>query len=172
VTKPAASPQYVDVSEPELADFDAVYESEYPYVWKTLGRLGVPPSDLADAVHEVFVVLFRRWSDVDRTRLRAWLFGVARKVAAGMRRKDRETAVADIEPEPSTPSHGEAELLWKALAQLDEDRRLVVVLHDIEGRTGADIAGELGISVNTVHSRLRLARAELVTIVERLRGKP
>lgn len=174
MTKPAVSPQYLDVSEPALADFDAVYDREYPYVWKTLGRLGVPPRNLPDAVHDVFVVVYRRWAELDHSRsIRPWLFGVARKTAASMRRKDREIAVADPEPRPVVaPDNGARELLWRALAELDEDRRLVVVLHDLEGRTGADIAHELGIPANTVHSRLRLARADLVAAVTRLRGKP
>jgi RNA polymerase sigma-70 factor (ECF subfamily) len=153
-----------------LADFDAVYDREYAYVWKTLGRLGVASADLADAVHDVFVVVYRRWADVDPDRpIRPWLFGVARKVAAATRRNRREDPVAD--PEPPAPQDGSAErdLLWKALDQLDDDRRVVIILHDLEGHTGADIARDLAIPVNTVHSRLRLARADLVAAVERLR---
>jgi DNA-directed RNA polymerase specialized sigma24 family protein len=47
-----------------------------------------------------------------------------------------------------------------------------VVLHDIEGHTGAEIAKILEIPANTVHSRLRLARIDLAAAVDRLRGKP
>ena len=48
----------------------------------------------------------------------------------------------------------------------------MIVLHDMEGYTGAEIAAMLEVPVNTVHSRLRLARADLVVAVRRLRGEP
>lgn len=177
MTKPAGSPQYVNVKEPdrapgsELDDFDAVYDREFDYVWRSLGRLGVPHDDLGDATHDVFLVLYRRWNDVDRSLpLRPWLFGVARRVAAGLRAKRRELP-SDVEVRaPEDPNAAKRDLLWKALDTLDDDRRTVVILHDLEGHTGAKIAALLGIPVNTVHSRLRLARADLVVAVRKLGG--
>jgi RNA polymerase sigma factor (sigma-70 family) len=184
VTKPAASRQFLSVSESDRPpgsgpdDFDAVYERELDYVWRTLGRLGVPPGDLADAAHDVFVVLYRRWAELDPERpVRGWLFGIARKVAAGRRRKAREILEAAPEPAPDADvhahsagaQHAERDLLWRALALLDEARCEVLVLHDLEGHTGSEIANMLELPVNTVHSRLRLARAELLAAVQRLR---
>lgn len=175
MTKSAPHQQYIDVSESDrpagsrLEAFDAVYEREYTYVWRTLGRLGVAPADLPDALHDVFVVLLRRWDEVDFERpLRPWLFGVARKVAAQLRR--RAPVAEPTEPAASSDDAIAArDLLWKALAQLSDERRDVIVLHDLEGRTGADIAQSLGLSVNTVHSRLRLGREDLLAAIERLR---
>lgn len=176
MTKAAGSGQYVkEVSEsdrpagPPLEIYDAVYQRELDYVWRTLGRLGVPPAEVADAAHDVFVVVYRRWSTYDRDRpIRPWLFGIARKVAAGRRRRrPDELAIADTTT--NDEEHATRDLVWRALALLDEDRRDVVVLHDLEGYTGVEIAEQLGIPANTVHSRLRLARAELVAIVDRLR---
>jgi RNA polymerase sigma-70 factor (ECF subfamily) len=179
VTKIPGSPQYEGVSQharpPDagLAAFDEVYEREYEYVWRTLGRFGVPHADLGDGVHEVFLVLYRRWNGLERKdALRPWLFGVARRVAAALRTKQRE-APSDAEPVAAAdPLAAQRDLLWRALATLDEDRRAVVILHDLEGRTGAEIAALLDVPVNTVHSRLRLARADLVAAVRRLGGTP
>lgn len=175
MTKPATSPQYVGVDEPDrpagarLDDFDALYEHEYAYVWKTLGRLGVAPAELADGVHDVFVVVHQRWAELDRGRpIRPWLFGVARRIAAAQRRKRREDLVAAPDATAQPDVSPERDLLWKALDQLDDDRRAVIILHDLEGYTGAEIARELGVPVNTVHSRLRLGRADLVAAIERL----
>jgi RNA polymerase sigma-70 factor (ECF subfamily) len=153
--------------------FDAIYESEFDYVWRTLGRLGVPQGEIPDAVHEVFVVLCRRWEEIDRERpMRPWLFGVARRVAADLRAKRREQR--DVLEEPASPEANplvaQRNLVWNALATLDEDKRSVVVLHDLEGHTGAEIAMMLDIPVNTVHSRLRLARAELLAAVRKIQG--
>jgi RNA polymerase sigma-70 factor (ECF subfamily) len=179
VTKSPAGSQYTDVSDPDRPPgagrelFDAIYEAEFDYVWRTLGRLGIPEAEIPDAVHEVFVVLCRRWHELDRERpMRPWLFGVARRVAADLRAKRRELPL-DIEPHASPPSDplvAQRNLVWNALAMLDDDRRTVIILHDLEGHTGAEIAAMLEIPVNTVHSRLRLARAELVAVVRKLQG--
>lgn len=160
---------------PGLETFDEVYEREFSYVWRTVGRLGVAPGDLADAVHDVFVVVYRRWNEIDPARpIRPWLFGIARRVAAAARRKQR--GAGDADHERATASGGaqiaDRDLLWRVLAALDDDRREVLVLHDVEGYTGAEIAEMLDIPVNTVHSRLRLARADAVAAIARLRGTP
>lgn len=177
MTKTPSSPQYKVVSEQDrppgsgLEDFDAIYEQELDYVWRTLGRLGVPAADLDDAAHDVFLVLHRRWGEIDRGRsIRPWLFGVARKIASDLRAKRRETPLdIDVAVEQG-PSIAERDLLWRSLAALDEDKRTVVILHDLEGHTGTEIAGILEIPANTVHSRLRHARSELLGIVHKLRG--
>jgi RNA polymerase sigma-70 factor (ECF subfamily) len=167
----------MSVSEPdrppgsELDEFDAIYQRELDYVCRTLGRLGVPAGDLDDAVHDVFVVLYRRWNDVDRTRVRSWLFGVARRIAAAARARRRELP-ADVDPPSHNPNLAERDLVWRALEALDEERRVVLILHDLEGHTGAEIAAMIEIPVNTVHSRLRLARADVIAAVRRLKGMP
>lgn len=175
MTDRLTSPQYVDVKGPDQptgdgeSTFDAIYEREFDYVWRSCGRLGVPEADLADAVHDVFLVLHRRWADVDRTRpVRPWLFGIARRVAAGMGRKRREVLDdVDSQAEPVDPAR---QLLWAALALLEEDRRLAVILHDFEGHSAPEVAAMLELPVNTVYSRLRLARADLIVAVAKLRG--
>ena len=176
MTKTDALAQYLFVAEsdPKVADsFYAVYERELNYVYKTLGRLGVDSADLADAVHDVFVIVHRRWTDIDFERpLRPWLFGVARRVAAGMRRKKRELPSQELQNVVAPSPHAERDLLWRVLASLDDDRREVVVLHDLEGYTGAEIGELLGIPANTVHSRLRLAREDKRATHARLGGNP
>ena len=174
MTKTDALRQYLFVAESEPAVADsiyAIYEREVSYVYKTLGRLGVDPNELPDAVHDVFVIVHRRWSELDASRpLRPWLFGVARRVAAGMRRKRRDVPTADAQLVVDASPHAERDLLWRVLATLDDARREVVVLHDLEGYTGAEISALLGISANTVHSRLRLAREDMRAALARLRG--
>jgi RNA polymerase sigma-70 factor (ECF subfamily) len=177
VTKQVVPAQYAIVREPDRPPgsgpevFNEIYEREFDYVWRNLGRMGVPHSEVPDSVHEVFLVLHRRWNEIDRTRpMRPWLFGVARRVAADLRAKRREQPT-DIEPPAvEDPLVAQRNLVWNALATLDDDRRVVVILHDLEGHTGAEIAAQLDIPVNTVHSRLRLARADLLVAVRKLRG--
>ena len=156
-----------------LEAFDEIYEREIDYVWRTLGRFGVPSADIQDAAHEVFLVLYRRWSEVDPQRpVHKWLFGVARRVAADFRAKRRENPTQFELATPEDPLAAKRDLLRSAMDALDDDRRAVVILHDLEGHTGAEIAALLDIPVNTVHSRLRLARADLVAAVRKLGGVP
>lgn len=180
MTKPASSPQYAGVKEPDRpppkadeAPFDAIYECEFDYVWRSLGRLGVAEPELPDAVHEVFLVLHRRWREIDHQRpIRPWLFGVARRIASALRGKRRELP-AELDPAASVdPLVAQRRLLWKALSLLEDDRRDVIILHDLEGYSGVEIAAQLELSVNTVHSRLRLARADLLAAVQRVKEQP
>lgn len=177
MTKSPASRQYERVSEADrppagLDTFDAVYEREFDYVWNTLGRLGIRSADLADGVHDVFVIVHRRWSELDPDKpIRPWLFGIARRIAATARRKRRETLEPIDVAAPTDERLAARDLLWRALDMLEEERREVIVLKDLDGFTGAEIAEVLGIPVNTVHSRLRLARADLVAALARLQEK-
>ena len=159
------------MSESALDAFDEIYDREFEYVWRNLGRFGVPERELPDATHEVFLVLHRRWNELDHARpIRPWLFGVARRVAADTRAKQREAPSEAETVAPTDPLVAQRNLLWRALAALDDAKRTIVILHDLEGYTGAEIAEQLEIPINTVHSRLRLARAELAAEVERRGG--
>jgi RNA polymerase sigma-70 factor (ECF subfamily) len=57
--------------------------------------------------------------------------------------------------------------LHRAIAELPEDRRIVVVLRDIEGLTYDEIAAALSLELNTVRSRLHRARLDLKEKLER-----
>jgi RNA polymerase sigma-70 factor, ECF subfamily len=161
-------------------DFPSIYRSEFPYVWKTLRRLGVPPQDLEDLVHDLFVVVHRHLVDYDPTRpLRPWLFGIAVRIVADFRRSPRnmrEILRDTIEPIDAAPtphdrleSKEARELLLKALDTLDLDRRAVFVMHELDEIPMPEIATVLAIPVNTAYSRLRLARAEIASVIERSR---
>jgi RNA polymerase sigma-70 factor (ECF subfamily) len=178
VTKPALSTQYHSVSESDplrgsgLERFDEIYEHELDYVCRCLGRFGIAPADIEDGAHEVFLVLYRRWNDVDPARpIRPWLFGVARRVAAGAREKHRSVPSDGDATTVEDPLVAQRDLLWRAMDVLDDDRRAVLILHDLEGHSGVEIAAALEIPLNTVHSRLRLARADVLAAVHRLRAR-
>jgi RNA polymerase sigma-70 factor, ECF subfamily len=164
--------------------FRALYDEHAAFVWRNLRRLGVSDADVEDKVQEVFVVAHRRWSDfVDRGHgPRAWLFQIALRVASDARRHRRRHPVdpdggiaqdrASIEaPQAKEVARKEAlNLLDRALASIDLGRRAVLVLHEIEQMTAPEIAKTLEIPLNTVYSRLRVARAELEQEITRLAG--
>lgn len=154
----------------ELSD---VYRAHHRFVWRSVVRLGVPDERVADAVHDVFVVVARRLHEYEgRASIRTWLFAIALRVAQGIRRdRAREFRRRErFEREPQLPSdpHARADAartLRDLLQQLDEDKRAVFIMSELEGMTAPEISAVVGCKVNTVYSRLRLARAELQKMI-------
>ncbi|MCA9595290.1 MAG: RNA polymerase sigma factor [Myxococcales bacterium] len=184
VTDPPAATQMPGVA-PSLASvepaarFETIFTREVGYVWKTLERLGVPARDLEDVTHDVFVAVYRHLDDYDEGRpIRPWLCGFAYRVASDYRRlaRNRYERVGDdtaMDAASVAPRHSELEardLMLRALGAVALDRRVVLVMHDIDGCSAPDIASELGIPLNTVYSRLRVARRELRDAVLELGG--
>ncbi len=54
----------------------------------------------------------------------------------------------------------DAKLLWRLLGELDERKREVLILAELEEMTAPEIAEAIGIPLNTAYSRLRAARHE------------
>src|SRR5262245_15652426 len=74
-------------SKPALG-FGDLYRREVRFVWRILGRMGIPDADRADACQEVFVVVHRHLAKLKgEESLRSWLSTIARRVAAASRRR-------------------------------------------------------------------------------------
>jgi RNA polymerase sigma-70 factor (ECF subfamily) len=171
----------VTVTDRERA-FRALYETHASFVWRNLRRLGVADADVEDKLQEVFVVAHRRWEEfVDRGHgPRAWLFQIALRVASDARRHRRrhpvdsdggaaqDQQVVDAPQAAALDKRQALDLLDRALANIDMGRRAVLVLHEIEQMTAPEIARTLDIPLNTVYSRLRVARVELEQELRRL----
>jgi RNA polymerase sigma-70 factor, ECF subfamily len=159
----------------EIPPFEVVYETCFDLVWTAARQLGVPEEALDDVVQEVFVVIHARLSSLEQVAsLRSWVYGVARRVVATYRRAQRSRRATGVqyaevapwlEPLPPTPLDltvlaARQRLLLRLLGELDESKREVFVLTEIEGFTAPECAEALDIPVNTVYSRLRVARQE------------
>lgn len=156
--------------DPAVApDFAGAYREHHDFVWRILRYFGVPHAALDDKLQDVFLVAYRRWDDLDPTAsLRSWLFGIARRVAADLRRSTvraerRLQAVPAPSPGPGPEQHvaraEAAAFVESFLESLDEDKRAVFMLAEIERLTAPEIAEATGARLNTVYSRLRAARA-------------
>jgi RNA polymerase sigma-70 factor (ECF subfamily) len=170
-------------SDPVPLDFRAdVYEPHLGHVWRSLRRLGVVERDLEDAAHEVFVIAYRRLADFEVGRpVRPWLTGIAWRVAADERRRARHrrermpgdaslaTRCAEgLSPEAACAQQQARDLVARALDTLDLDRRVVFVMAELDGASGPEIAVALEVPLNTVYSRLRVARQRFAASVRRL----
>ncbi|HTQ48813.1 MAG TPA: sigma-70 family RNA polymerase sigma factor [Polyangiaceae bacterium] len=163
-------------------DLRALFTMHAPYVWNSLRRLGVPPADLEDLTHDVFIQVQGHLGEYDPTRAaRPWLFGFAFRIASQYRRRayrrhetSAEVAAAKAVDPAALPDQRIAieqdrRLVLEALEAIPLERRAVLVLYEIDGVSMEEIARTLGIPVNTAYSRLRTARAEFATAVKRLR---
>jgi RNA polymerase sigma-70 factor (ECF subfamily) len=160
----------------------SAFQQEFDYVCRTLRRLGVPPADIEDMAHEVYLVLCRRWEEYDQTRtLRPWLFAIVLGVATSQRRRhvreflhastDAQLEIEDPAPHPerALQLRQMRELVVGALGRIPIKRRVVLVMHDIDQAPMREIALTLGINMFTAYSRLRKARVEFRTAAESLR---
>ncbi|MBU0552820.1 RNA polymerase sigma factor [Myxococcota bacterium] len=175
----------VNPQAPEL-DLHEIYRAHFRHVWHTLRRLGVPARDLEDAAHDVFLIVHRRWADYDPSRpIKPWLTGIAWRVAADARKRAgfrREQLLGDDLisaracdgplPDALTASRQARELVDRGLKALDMDKRVVFIMSEMDGHTGPEIAEALGVPLNTIYSRIRLARERFAAAVRRLGGAP
>lgn len=179
-TEPSSVPSVLPVAPA----FEQVYAEHFDFVWRSLRRLGVPPSAIDDAVQDVFLVVHRRLSEFEgRSSLRTWLFAIVRRVARNHRPRrdgpspsDDEALIhlaesADRAPDERAARNEAARLLNALLQTLDEDKREAFILSELEQFTVPEIARTLEVNVNTVYARVRAARKELEEALARLRAK-
>ncbi len=154
----------------DLAWLRQLYEAHAAHVRSAVVRLRGPGVDAEDLVQEVFLVAHRRWRGVvDQSTPRAWLYGVAVKVAAGARRRARLRRTFGLAREPvdhRTPAAAferteAASQLYRMLDRLPEKQRTVFVLFELEGCSGEEIAAVVGCPPKTVWTRLFHARKAL-----------
>jgi RNA polymerase sigma-70 factor (ECF subfamily) len=136
-------------------------------------------AEAEEIAQEVFLRAHRALADFrGEARLGTWLYGIAsrlclNRLASPDRRLARgDVALADVAAgTPDAAAQAErAELdaaLHAAIAELPEERRLVLVLRDVEGLSYEQIAEALALDPGTVRSRLHRARMQLKEKLER-----
>lgn len=149
-------------------DFEELFETHARFVWRALIRLGVAPADVADASQEVFLVIHRRLPGFEgRSSLKTWIYAICLRVASAFRQKSRRgpQPVGD-DLQASDGPHQENEIerrrartfLNAVLDRLDEDKRAVFVLYELEELPMHEIAALMECPLTTAYSRLEAAR--------------
>lgn len=166
---------------PTLPD---LYRQHWAFVWRALRAHGVRAADLEDQTHEVFLVVHRKLPEFEaRSRVTTWLFGIAARVASDWRRRAhvrRERATAEPPERADAPSRqpdegleerqARAALEW-ILDGMSDEQRVVFSLFELDAMPADEIAALVGCPVNTVYSRLRLARKHFERAAARLRAR-
>jgi len=166
------------VPPPQLT-VQEVAQTEGPYVVRALRYFGVPESDIKDVCQEVFIVVHRKLAEFEhRSSIRTWLFRICQRAASDFRKRAhvrREVATAEpisgnVVDKIQTMEAFEARaILTQALEHLDEDKRTVFVLFEIEGLTMKEVTEVVGCPLQTAYSRLHAARKILADVVTKLR---
>jgi RNA polymerase sigma-70 factor (ECF subfamily) len=173
----------VDPPAVAVPSFDEVYEQHAAFVWRVLRTFGVSDAQIEDAVQDVFVVVHRRLAEWEgRAAITTWLFAIARRVASHYRRAagraQRTEAIDEAAPIVDAASTFEeasrneaAALLVEVLAELDDAKRELLILVELEQIPIPDVAAHLGVPLNTAYSRLRLARKAFTAALAKRRTK-
>jgi RNA polymerase sigma-70 factor (ECF subfamily) len=168
----------------EADAFIELYEEHFDFVWRSVKRLGIAETSIDDAVQDVFVVAYRRLGEFEgRSSLHTWLFAIAMRVAKDFRRRERRKggwlplpswlASRDRDPQGQCERTEMLAFVDRFLDSLDERQRIVFILAELEQMTAEEIALATGAKLNTVYSRLRLARDRFRRAVERFhKGEP
>lgn len=162
----------------------SIHAQHAGFVWASLHRLGVPESDRADLLQEVFVVVHRRLDSFDgSSAITTWLFGICLRVVLGWRRHrrrhpeipveapDAEAHDASRSPEEQAIASQARAMVERALEALDPEKRAVFVMFELEELSCVEIASMIGVPVGTVYSRLHAARAAFARSATALRDE-
>jgi RNA polymerase sigma-70 factor (ECF subfamily) len=161
--------------------WSALYDEHFDFVWRSLRRLGVPVSSLDDATQDVFVIALRREAEFEgRSAMKTWLFGIAWNVARNLSRSKvrREDPLPEVLVDVRHLGQEEAaaraeavQTLYELLDGLDEEKRAVFVMAELEELGAKEIAALVGVPENTVYSRLRAARSAFEAGLRRMKAK-
>jgi RNA polymerase sigma-70 factor (ECF subfamily) len=158
-------------------------QDHYDFIWRLLARLNVSGAEVDDAAQQVFMVLVSREGlTIKVGSERAFLYGVALRVAKEFRRKSQSQLNHTL-PDPevlidrSLDVEAEAERsqarqkLDRILEQMPDNLKEAFILFELEDMSVPEIAQLLEIPTGTVASRLRRARALFQKAVQDLRGQ-
>lgn len=161
-----------------VLSFDDVYSANVAYVWRVLRTFGVGEAQLEDAAQDVFVVVHRRLGEWEgRAAITTWLFAIARRVASAHRRKTAGKLTEELSDDLAGATDTFAAMsraqaaatVMAILERMDEDKRIVFALVELEQLSVPEVSRMLEINLNTTYSRLRLARVAFEAAVKQVK---
>ena len=174
------------LAEADAADIGDLYRQHAETVARWVARIGGPLIDVDDAVHEVFMIAQRRRPSTNGpAQITTWLYRVTTKVVSHLRRKNwlrrwlggsaDEVAAGmttvDRSPADALEAKERSQLVYRVLDRLPEKQRAVLILFEMEGLSGEEIAALYQAKVATVWVWLHRARASFLAQLERLEAK-
>jgi RNA polymerase sigma factor (sigma-70 family) len=145
----------------------ALVSGSHPHVRRFAHSLCASPQDAEDAAQEALIILYRKIGTLRATgALGSWMFRIVRNECL---RRVRQLALrpTDLDgvdgavrsAEDDVLQRLEAERVAAAVASLPDDQRRVLIMRDIQGHSGREVAEALGLSTAAMKSRLHRARS-------------
>ena len=174
-------PRQAEVPAAAPPEITSLYRAHAAEVERWVVRLAGPTVDAEDVVQEVFLVVQRRLPEWRaEAKMTTWLYRITERVVHRQRRKQRMGRwlrglagdfAGDVPAERLTPVEDlerkeAARTVYAALDGLERKMRAAVVLFEIEGLSGEEIAALTGTKLATVWVQLHRGRARFL---ERLR---
>jgi RNA polymerase sigma-70 factor, ECF subfamily len=171
----------------EALDVETLYRRHAQQVGRWAGRLAGNGTDVEDLVHQVFLVAHRRLADFrGDAKVTTWLHGITVRVVQEARRRQRRTfwplrrqgtegggspAEHDLTETLAADEPSALELLerkeagrvvYEVLNQMDEKYRTTLILFELEGLSGQQVAEVTKTSLSNVWVRLLRGRQQFV----------
>ncbi len=161
--------------------FEIVLRPFIPFLYQLAWRFTRTQADAEDLVQDLLSKLYPRLNELEKVEnLQAWLARVLyRQYVDRLRLQSRspvdiaDTGMdSDDEQEISVstqPEQEQAQLMAqieRLLPQLNDDQRLLLILHDVEGYTLTEIQDITETPIGTLKSRLNRARKKLRDLME------
>jgi RNA polymerase sigma-70 factor (ECF subfamily) len=178
-----ASPEVAAEETAEAITPALLYRRHFQDVCRWISYLMGPVPEVEDLVQEVFVIACRRIGTFrGDAKPSTWLYGIARNVVRNHRRRSKirkfflaeDTDEIDRAPAPEPTPLEEAErrereeLVYRVLDGMKEKYRTVLILFELEGLDGKEIAERLSIKEATVWVQLHRARKLFLERMQRL----
>jgi RNA polymerase sigma-70 factor (ECF subfamily) len=171
----------------ERAQLEELYRRYGDLIARWSIRLGGPRMDADDLVQEVFLVIAsKRKGFRGEAKITTWLFRITQNVVRNRRRRERHLRwlavfgegiarnLMTAAPAPSDAlERDEARFrVYRALDGLSEVHRNILILFELEGLKGEEIAELTGVKLDAVWMRLSRARRQFIRRFEELEAKP
>jgi RNA polymerase sigma-70 factor, ECF subfamily len=178
-----AVPEPVTRTAPEVVgDFADIFKQYFPFAFRALRRLGVTDADADDVCQNVFLTVHRKLPTFEgRSSVRTWIYSICVNAASDYRRsgRRRHEIVTDEVEEEVIPATQHEQLgmrrarveLERILDTLDDEKRAVFVLYEIEQLPMNGVAVAVGCPLATAYSRLHAAREHVEGAVKRLQAR-
>jgi RNA polymerase sigma-70 factor, ECF subfamily len=162
----------------DRASFARLFDHYAPRVKSFMMRKGASPEQAEDLVQETMIAV---WSKAgmyvaDRGSVTTWIFTIARNLRIDRLRREKTSLFTDIDdydaessdvPQDDAMSRlQEDSQVAKALAQIPEEQRALLILSYVEDLPQSEIATRLRIPLGTVKSRMRLAYRRMKKLLE------
>jgi RNA polymerase sigma-70 factor, ECF subfamily len=162
----------------DRAAFAALFDAYGPRVKSFMMRKGATAEQAEDLVQETMIAV---WSKAqmyvaERGSVTTWIFTIARNLRIDRLRREKTSLYSDIEDydaESLDPQQDDAlsrlqedGYVAKALAQIPEEQRELLILSYVEDLPQSEIAKRLQIPLGTVKSRMRLAYRRMKKLLE------